>query len=65
MQTPAWQLSVCVHMSPSSQVVPSVLAGFEQAPLDGSQVPTVWHWLSVAQVTGLAPVQAPAWQVSV
>jgi len=41
VQTPAWQVSVCVHMSPSSQVVPSVLVGFEQTPVDGSQVPTL------------------------
>jgi hypothetical protein len=40
-QTPAWQVSVCVHMSPSSQPVPSVFSGFEHAPVDGSQVPTV------------------------
>jgi len=41
LQTPAWQVSVCVHMSPSSQLVPSVLLGFEQAPVDGSHVPAV------------------------
>jgi len=41
VQTPVWQLSVCVHMSPSSQVVPSVLTGFEHAPVDGSHVPAV------------------------
>ena len=41
VQTPVWQVSVCVHMSPSSQVVPSVLTGLEHAPVDGSQVPAV------------------------
>jgi len=40
-QMPAWQLSVCVHMSPSSQVVPSVLLGLLHAPVDGSHVPAV------------------------
>jgi hypothetical protein len=63
-QTPAWQVSVCVHMSPSSQPVPSVLIGFEQAPVDGSQVPTMWHWFSAVQLTGLPPVQTPDWHVS-
>src|SRR3989441_10009258 len=40
-------------------------AGFEQVPVAGSQVPTVWHWSAAVQVTGLPPVQTPAWQVSV
>ena len=41
VQAPVWQVSVCVHMSPSSQVVPSVLIGFEHAPVDASHVPAV------------------------
>jgi hypothetical protein len=65
VQTPAWQVSVCVHMLPSLQVVPSAAAGSVQAPVDGSQVPAVWHWSEAAQTTGLPPVQTPAWQLSV
>src|SRR3989442_966554 len=45
--------------------VPSAALGFEQVPVAGSQVPTVWHWSAAVQVTGLPPVQTPAWQVSV
>ena len=30
----------------------------------GWQTPALWHWLLAVQVTGLAPVQVPAWQVS-
>jgi hypothetical protein len=39
VQIPAWQVSVRVQALPSLQVEPSPLAGFEQAPLVGSQVP--------------------------
>ncbi len=38
-QAPDMQVSVCVHMLPSSQLEPSALTGLEQAPVDGSQVP--------------------------
>ena len=38
-QRPATQRSVVVHASPSSHVRPSALAGLEQMPLAGSQVP--------------------------
>src|SRR5207249_1669732 len=63
-QAPAWQVSVCVHASPSSQRAPLSLAGLLQAPVAGSQVPAVWHWLAAVHTTGFAPTQAPAWQVS-
>jgi hypothetical protein len=36
---PAWQVSVCVQALPSSQVLPSALAGLVQAPVVGLQVP--------------------------
>src|SRR5207302_144234 len=65
VQVPASQVSVCVQALPSSQVVPFGFAGFEQTPVDGSQVPTSWHWSCAVQVTGFAPVQVPASQVSV
>src|SRR5205809_6576997 len=65
MQLPAWQVSVCVQASPSAQALPSALSGLEQAPLAGSQTPATWHWSSAVQTTGFAPMQTPAWQVSV
>jgi len=65
VQTPAWQASVRVQASPSLQAVPLAAAGFEQAPLVGSQVPATWHSSDAAQVTGFPPVQTPAWQASV
>src|SRR5947199_225040 len=65
MQAPAWQVSVCVQALPSVQAVPSGLAGVEQVPVAGSQVPASWHCSRAAQTTGLVPLQAPAWQVSV
>jgi len=43
VQTPVWQVSACVHALPSLHVVPSAFDGFEQVPVDGLQVPAVWH----------------------
>jgi hypothetical protein len=40
---PAWQVSVWVQAFPSLQGVPFALAGFEQAPVSGLQVPASWH----------------------
>src|SRR5258706_6584169 len=34
-------------------------------PVPGLHVPALWPWSGAAQTTGLAPVQAPVWQVSV
>jgi len=65
VQTPAWQVSVCVQELPSLQVVPFALGGFEQTPVPVLHVPTSWHWSEAVQTTGLAPAQRPAWQVSV
>src|SRR2546425_1179134 len=65
VQTPAWQVSLWVQASLSSHAVPSAAFGFEQVPVAGSQVPTAWHWSAAVQVTGLPPVQTPAWQGSV
>src|SRR5207253_2002595 len=64
VQAPAWQASPVLQALPSLQVVPSAATGFEQAPLAGSQVPATWHWSLAVQVTGLPPVQTPAWQLS-
>jgi hypothetical protein len=65
VQAPVWHVSVCVHPFPSLQVVPSGLAGLEQAPVVGLHVPALWHASSALHTTGLAPVHVPAWQVSV
>jgi hypothetical protein len=54
-----------VQASLSLQEVPSVFAGFEQIPVPMSQVPALWHWSGVGQVTGFAPTQTPSVQVSV
>lgn len=43
VHTPAWHVSACVQALPSLHVVPSVFAGFEQAPVAESQVPASWH----------------------
>src|SRR5439155_1220556 len=65
VQTPLWQVSVCVQASPSLQALPLAFGGFEHVPVVGSQVPAVWHWSEAVQTTGLLPVQTPLWQVSV
>ena len=63
-QLPAWQVSLSVHASPSLQDVPFTCAGFEQTPVDVSQVPAVWHWSTALQVVGVPAVQTPAWHES-
>ncbi len=65
MQIPAWQVSVGVQASPSSQTVPFAFGGPEQRPVPESQVPASWHRSLAVQTTGFAPAQVPAWQVSV
>jgi hypothetical protein len=65
VHVPAWQVSACVHRFPSLHTVPLDLAGLEQIPEDGSQLPATWHWSDALHVTALEPVQLPAWQVSV
>src|SRR5207249_1601520 len=64
-QMAASQASVRVQALPSSQPVPSGLAGLLQTPDAGLQMPAVWHWSAAVHTTGLAPTQAPAVQVSV
>src|SRR5213083_1824275 len=64
-QMPASQASVRVQALPSSQPVPSGLAGLLQTPDAGLQTPAVWHWSAAVHTTGLAPTQAPAAQLSV
>jgi hypothetical protein len=44
---------------------PFGLSGFEQMPVDGSQVPASWHWSLAVQVTGVPATQiAEALQIS-
>src|SRR5205823_4279758 len=64
-QMPASQASVRVQALPSSQPVPSGLAGLLQTPDAGLQMPAVWHWSAAVHTTGLAPTQAPASHVTV
>jgi len=66
VQVPFWQLSVCVQALPSLHPVPFVaFVGAEHCPVDELQVPATWHAAAAGQVTGLLPVQAPLWQLSV
>jgi hypothetical protein len=65
VHTPAWHVSVGVQRLPSSHALPSGFEGFEHNPLSGSHEPARWHESSAAQITGLSPVQTPAWQVSI
>jgi hypothetical protein len=60
VHVPDWHVSLCVHLSPSLQVVPSFFVGFVQAPVPGSQLPASWHWSDALQVTAAPAVQAPA-----
>ena len=64
-QAPAWQLSVWVQALPSVQLAPLAFGGFVQTPLAGLHTPATWHWSEAVHTTGLAPTQAPAWQLSV
>ena len=57
-------MSVWLHALLSLQAVPSVLVGFEQTPVFGSQLPTPWHWSLAEHVTALEPTHLPAWQAS-
>jgi hypothetical protein len=64
LQAPLWQTSAPLQAFPSLQLVLSGTAGFEQAPVMGSQVPALWQASAAAQTTGEPPKQAPAWQLS-
>jgi len=62
MQTPVWQVSVCVQALPSLQALPSALLTYEQVP-SPLQVPPVWQSLGGAHVYAV-PVQLPLVQTS-
>src|SRR5438093_95127 len=65
MHAPDSQVSVWVQALPSLHDVPLAAFGFEQLPVAGSHVPATWHWSLAVHVTGLEPVHAPVWHVSV
>jgi hypothetical protein len=52
-------------LPPVMHEVPFIASGFEHRPVIESQVPATWHESSGEHVTGLPPVQLPAWHVSV
>lgn len=61
----------CTHEPEPSQTLlpPQVVpagwgGGLEQAPLDGSQAPAVWHGPGAGHVTELLDEQMPDWQAS-
>jgi hypothetical protein len=57
-QLPAWQtLFVPQDTGPET--------GFEQMPVDWSQIPATWQVSLAVHTTALEPVQTPDWQVSV
>jgi hypothetical protein len=53
-----------VQALPSEQAEPFFFAGSSHTPVEGLQVPAVWHWSLALHNTGLLPVQMPVWQVS-
>src|SRR5881392_157761 len=65
VQSPLWQVSVCVQALPSLHAVPLLAFGLEHWPVAVLQVPATWHWSEAVQTTGLLPVQSPLWQASV
>jgi hypothetical protein len=65
VHVPAWHESACVHALLSVHVVPSDAFGLLQTPVVVLQIPATWHVSRAVHVTGFAPVQIPAVQVSV
>lgn len=65
MHVPDWHVSLVVQALASLHAAPFALLGFEHTPVTVSQTPGTWHWSAAMHVTGLPPVQVPAWQVSV
>jgi len=62
---PPEQASPTVHALPSVQELPSDFDGLPHVPVRLSHVPTSWHWSLAVQTTGLLPLHAALWQVSV
>src|SRR5438093_607598 len=64
VQVPASHVSVRVHASPSSQVVPFAFGGLAPAPVAGLHGPAPCHWSSAVHATGAPGTQVPAWHAS-
>jgi hypothetical protein len=60
VQTPAMQVSVCVHAFMSLQPVPFVAVGLVHAPVPVMQTPAVWHWSLATQGLMLLQQKPPA-----
>jgi hypothetical protein len=54
-----------LQLNPSSQEVPSGLAGLLHNPVAGAHVPASWHAFNGVHTTGFDPLHVPDWQVSV
>jgi hypothetical protein len=64
VHTPAWQVSVWLHASPSSQGVPSGRERSEQMPVPGLHTLGWWHGSATGHITGAPPVHTPATHAS-
>jgi hypothetical protein len=63
VQVPVWHVSLVVHASPSSQLLP-VSGSAVQPPADSLQMPSL-HWsANEEQSGGGPPTQVPVWQAS-
>ena len=63
-QAPAWQVSLCVQALLSLHALPLAAFGLLHTPVAALHTPARWHASEATHTTGLAPTQAPAWQVS-
>ena len=64
-QTPdELQVSPVVQALLSLQLDPVLAVPVAQTPVVELQMPTLWHWSTAVQMTGLEPVQVPLWHVS-
>src|SRR5439155_1233018 len=64
MHHPPCHASPVVHASTRPPSDLSGFGGFEQRPVDGSQVPASWHWSCAVQRTTAPPTHVPAWHAS-
>ena len=64
MHTPALHAALLKHLLSLPHAVPSAAGGWEQVPLAGSQVPTLWQPSWTAQVTAVPALQTPPRQLS-
>ena len=62
-QAPAWQVSLAVQASPSSQAVPIGRRRRRAHPRARVARPALWRWSCAAQVTGFPPTTPPSTSV--